>query len=117
LAKELNIKLHLDGARLWNASVATGIPIAEYCLYFDSVSLCFSKGLGAPVGSVLVGSLPVIKKARHFRKLYGGKILSLNYQVAGVKPEYLLVHAYILLIISCQIYTKTMYWPRNLVRS
>ncbi|KAI8896629.1 pyridoxal phosphate-dependent transferase [Globomyces pollinis-pini] len=66
------LKLHLDGARLWNAITATGISLKEACDPFDSVSLCFSKGLGAPVGSVLVGNAKFIKKARHFRKLYGG---------------------------------------------
>jgi threonine aldolase len=72
LTKSHNIPLHLDGARIWNASVATGHSIQELCEPFDSVSLCFSKGLGAPVGSVLVGSHSFIRKAKHFRKLYGG---------------------------------------------
>ena len=72
LAKEMNIKTHLDGARLWNASIATGIPISEYCKYFDSASLCFSKGLGAPVGSIVVGSEEFINRARYYRKVYGG---------------------------------------------
>ncbi|KAJ8329828.1 Threonine aldolase [Batrachochytrium dendrobatidis] len=72
LAKTHSIPLHLDGARLWNASAETGISIKNLCKPFDSVSLCFSKGLGAPVGSVLVGSKQHIKKARHLRKLYGG---------------------------------------------
>lgn len=64
--------MHLDGARLWNASIATGIPFHEYSKYFDSISLCLSKGLGAPVGSVLVGSHSFIEKARQYRKLFGG---------------------------------------------
>ncbi|KAG7865801.1 hypothetical protein KL918_004280 [Ogataea parapolymorpha] len=68
------VKLHLDGARLWNASVATGISIGEYCQYFDSVSLCLSKGLGAPVGSILVGERAFIEKANHFKKQNGGGI-------------------------------------------
>uniref|UniRef100_A0A0L0NPL5 low-specificity L-threonine aldolase n=1 Tax=Candidozyma auris TaxID=498019 RepID=A0A0L0NPL5_CANAR len=72
--KENDVRLHLDGARLWNASSATGIPLAEYCSYFDSVSLCLSKSLGAPIGSVLVGSSQFIKKANHFRKQNGGGI-------------------------------------------
>ncbi|KAI9143917.1 pyridoxal phosphate-dependent transferase, partial [Paraphysoderma sedebokerense] len=72
LTDKYNIKLHLDGARLWNASMATGISLNEWGKYFDSISVCFSKGLGAPVGSMLVGSKEFIKKARHFRKLYGG---------------------------------------------
>jgi threonine aldolase len=66
------IKMHLDGARLWNASIATKIPISEYCKYFDSASLCFSKGLGAPVGSILVGTKEFINKARYYRKVFGG---------------------------------------------
>lgn len=82
LARKHDIKIHLDGARLWNASIATGIPISEYCSLFDSVSLCFSKGLGAPVGSVLVGSRPFITKAKHFRKLYGG-----GWRQAGLLAE------------------------------
>lgn len=69
-----NVRLHLDGARLWNASAATRISISEYCSYFDSVSLCLSKTLGAPVGSVLVGPRKFIAKANHFRKQNGGGI-------------------------------------------
>src|SRR5579871_3805857 len=78
------IKLHLDGtirddisdkgARLWNAVVAENISIERYCSLFDSVSLCFSKGLSTPVGSVIVGSTPFIKKARHFKKAMGGSV-------------------------------------------
>lgn len=71
-ARENGIHMHLDGARLWNASIATGIPIKEYCQYFDSASLCFSKGLGAPVGSIIVGSYEFIHRARYYRKVYGG---------------------------------------------
>lgn len=72
--KENNVRLHLDGARLWNASAETGISVAEYCSYFDSVSLCLSKTLGAPIGSVLVADKLFIKKANHFRKQNGGGI-------------------------------------------
>lgn len=67
-----NLKFHLDGARLWNASVATGIPLSEYAKYFDSVSVCLSKGLGAPVGSVIAGSKEFIKIAHRYRKAWGG---------------------------------------------
>jgi len=67
-----NLKMHLDGARLWNASAASGVSIKEYSRYFDSVSLCFSKGLGAPVGSIIAGSKEFIEKAHYYRKLYGG---------------------------------------------
>jgi len=71
-ARAKGIPLHLDGARLWNASCETGIPIKEYAKYFDSVSLCFSKGLGAPIGSVLTGSTEFIELARQWRKIFGG---------------------------------------------
>jgi threonine aldolase len=64
--------LHLDGARLWNAVVATGIPAREWAALFDSVSVCFSKGLGAPVGSALAGSRDFVIRARRIRKLLGG---------------------------------------------
>ncbi|RDL38369.1 PLP-dependent transferase [Venustampulla echinocandica] len=71
-AKEHDIKLHLDGARLWEAVVAGAGSLADYCKEFDSVSLCFSKGLGAPVGSILVGRKKFIKHARWVRKSIGG---------------------------------------------
>jgi threonine aldolase len=67
-----NLMLHLDGARLWNAIVATGTSAQEWCKPFDSVSVCFSKGLGAPVGSALNGSKEFIARARRVRKLFGG---------------------------------------------
>lgn len=74
LAKESGLPLHLDGARLWNASIATGISLTEYGRYFDSMMMCFSKGLGAPVGSIVVGSREFIQKAHFYRKAYGGGI-------------------------------------------
>ncbi len=74
LAKEMGLPLHLDGARLWNASVETGISLREYGQYFDSMMMCFSKGLGAPVGSIVVGSKEFIKRAHFYRKAYGGGI-------------------------------------------
>lgn len=72
--KQNDVRLHLDGARLWNASVATGISLKKYCSYFDSVSLCLSKTIGAPVGSILVADKKFINKANHFRKQNGGGI-------------------------------------------
>ena len=66
------LKLHLDGARLFNAVAASGIPAAKYAAAFDTVSICLSKGLGAPVGSVLVADAATIALARRARKLYGG---------------------------------------------
>lgn len=72
LAREHGLATHLDGARLFNAAVATDTPLAALCAPFDSVSLCFSKGLGAPVGSVLAGSTELIARARRWRKVAGG---------------------------------------------
>jgi len=68
----LGIAMHLDGARLWNAHVATGIELSDYGQQFDTVSVCLSKGLGAPVGSVLAGSRERIEEALVWRKRYGG---------------------------------------------
>src|SRR5205809_7858976 len=64
--------MHLDGARLWNAAVATGTPPAQWAESFDSVSVCFSKGLGAPIGSALAGPRAFVARARRIRKLFGG---------------------------------------------
>ena len=72
LARGLGLGVHLDGARAFNAAVASGRPLAELCAPFDTVSLCFSKGLGAPVGSVLVGSRALIERALRWRKMLGG---------------------------------------------
>ncbi len=71
-ARARSVQVHLDGARLWNASVATGIAIRDWAAVADSVMMCFSKGLGAPVGSILVGNAPLIAKARRLRKRWGG---------------------------------------------
>ena len=67
----VGVSMHLDGARLWNAHVATGIALADYAGHFDTVSVCLSKGLGAPIGSVLVSSKSRIAHARIWRKRYG----------------------------------------------
>jgi threonine aldolase len=71
LADEHRLAVHLDGARLWNAHVASGVPMAAYGAIADTVSVCLSKGLGAPVGSVLVGSVEQVAAARVWRKRYG----------------------------------------------
>jgi threonine aldolase len=71
-ARERGLALHLDGARLYNAAVASGVQARDIAQHFDSVSVCLSKGLGAPVGSVLVGSAALIDKARRWRKVTGG---------------------------------------------
>ena len=72
LAKESSLALHLDGARVFNAAVAQELPVEAITSLFDSVSICLSKGLGAPVGSVLVGGRDYIQEARRWRKMVGG---------------------------------------------
>jgi threonine aldolase len=72
LAKSKGLLLHLDGARLWNASVAKGINPKEYAQWADSVSVCLSKGLGAPIGSLVAGSKTFIDRVHRFRKMFGG---------------------------------------------
>ena len=72
LARARGLGMHLDGARLFNAAVACKVPAREIARHFDTVSICLSKGLGAPVGSVLVGSHALIDKARRWRKVCGG---------------------------------------------
>jgi threonine aldolase len=71
-ARDLGLALHLDGARLWNAVVATGIPATTWAEPFDTVSFCLSKGLGAPVGSLVCGSAEIIRSVHRARKLLGG---------------------------------------------
>jgi len=72
VADRYDLLMHLDGARIWNAHVATGIPLADWARPFDSISVCLSKGLGAPVGSMILGSKDFITKALRTRKLFGG---------------------------------------------
>ncbi|MBW0496688.1 hypothetical protein O181_036403 [Austropuccinia psidii MF-1] len=86
----LGLKMHCDGARIWEASAATGLPISKLCEPFDSVSLCLSKGLGAPIGSILVGPRELIEKVRWFRKMFGGGIRQCGSIVAAA--DYCLVH-------------------------
>ena len=71
-SEKLGIALHLDGARIWNAHIASGVELIEYGKYFDTVSVCLSKGLGAPVGSLMIASKERVAKARQWRKRYGG---------------------------------------------
>lgn len=100
-----NLKLHLDGARLFNALVAKNETCQQYGEAFDTISICLSKGLGAPVGSVLVGPADFIKKARRYRKVFGGGmrqagyiaaagLYALEHQVARLKEDH--EHAQIL---------------------
>jgi len=72
LAKKYNLYYHLDGARIWNASVKTGIPLNEYARHFDTISCCLSKGLGAPIGSLIAGKREFITEAFRIRKAWGG---------------------------------------------
>ena len=72
LAREHNLSTHLDGARVFNASVKLGVPVKEIAQHFHTVSFCLSKGLGAPVGSILAGPKELVDKARRWRKVLGG---------------------------------------------
>jgi threonine aldolase len=82
-ARENRLAMHLDGARLMNAVVATGRPAREWAQHFDTVSICFSKGLGAPIGSALAGSAQSIRHARALRKLLGGAMRQAGIIAAG----------------------------------
>ena len=75
--------MHLDGARIWNAMVATGVSAAEWGKHFDTVSVCFSKGLGTPVGSALVGPRELLAYGRRIRKLFGGGMRQAGYLAAA----------------------------------
>jgi len=83
VARAHGLRLHLDGARLWNAAIATGISERDYAAPFDSVSVCFSKGLGAPIGSALCGTRDFIQRARRFRKMFGGGMRQAGIIAAG----------------------------------
>jgi threonine aldolase len=82
-AADNGLARHLDGARLFNAVVATGIPAADWAAMFDTVSVCFSKGLGAPVGSALCGPAELIQRARRLRKVLGGAMRQAGIIAAG----------------------------------
>jgi threonine aldolase len=83
LARERGVSLHLDGARIFNASAASGIPVSEYAKYFDTVSFCVSKGLGAPVGSLLCTSKEKLPKLRRLRRMFGGGMRQAGILAAG----------------------------------
>ena len=82
-ARAAGLGCHLDGARMWNASAVTGISEARYARDFDSVSVCFSKALGAPVGSALAGSAAFVQRARRFKQLFGGGFRQAGIIAAG----------------------------------
>ena len=81
--KDNRLPLHLDGARLMNAMVENGVDLKQYATQFDSISLCLSKGLGAPVGSLLLGSNDFIKQSRRVRKVFGGGMRQAGIIAAG----------------------------------
>ncbi len=83
LARSRGLGVHLDGARIWNAHKASGVSLKAYAATGDSVSVCFSKGLGAPVGSALLGSREFVEEARHNRKRYGGAMRQAGIIAAG----------------------------------
>jgi threonine aldolase len=83
LCKEKSLKLHLDGARLFNALVETGESTHDVGEVFDSISICLSKGLGAPVGSLLIGDTAFIRQARRYRKVMGGGMRQAGYLAAA----------------------------------
>jgi len=85
ISSGMGVPLHIDGARLWNASVATGVPMSDWAAQADSVSCCFSKGLGAPVGSILVGDTDFIAAARRMRKLLGGGLRQVGVLAAAAR--------------------------------
>ena len=89
-ARDKGLALHLDGARLFNAAVASHVPARGIAGHFDSVSVCFSKGLGAPVGSVLAGSMALVERARRWRKVAGGAMRQAGLLAAAC--EYALDH-------------------------
>ena len=82
-AADNGLARHLDGARLFNAVVATGIPAPQWAQHFDTISVCFSKGLGAPVGSALCGTREAITRARWYRKVLGGNMRQVGIIAAG----------------------------------
>lgn len=83
LADANDLLLHLDGARIWNAHIATGIPLADYAQCADTINVCFSKGLGAPIGSCVIGDRSFIAMARRTRKLFGGGMRQVGIIAAG----------------------------------
>lgn len=90
LCKAKSLKLHLDGARIFNALVETGESAHDWGVYFDTISICMSKGLGAPVGSLLIGSEADIREARRYRKVLGGGMRQAGYLAAAC--DYALDH-------------------------
>lgn len=89
-SSKLGLSMHLDGARIWNAHVTSGVSFKEYGSHFDTVSVCFSKGLGAPVGSMMLGTHEVVENARRWRKRYGAGMRQIGILASAV--DYALDH-------------------------
>ena len=89
-ASEMNIALHLDGARIWNAHIASGVKLNEYGKFFETISVCLSKGLGAPVGSILLSTSANVSKARVWRKRLGGGMRQIG--ILGAAGHFALDH-------------------------
>ncbi|MBW8173512.1 low specificity L-threonine aldolase [Ornithinimicrobium sp. Arc0846-15] len=89
-AREAGVAVHMDGARLWNAHIASGVSLAEYGACADTISVCLSKGLGAPVGSIVVGDAEMISEARVWRKRFGGGMRQIG--VLAAAADYALTH-------------------------
>ena len=89
-ASEMNIALHLDGARIWNAHIASGVKLTEYGKFFETISVCLSKGLGAPVGSILLSTSANVSKARVWRKRLGGGMRQIG--ILGAAGHFALDH-------------------------
>ena len=126
LCAEQGLKLHLDGARIFNALAATGDKAVDYGKYFDGISVCLSKGLGAPVGSVFLADKATIKYARRIRKVFGGGmrqagflaaagIYALDHQVERLKIDHF--HAQILAdeIAKCDWVTEVLPVETNII--
>jgi threonine aldolase len=90
VARERGLRAHLDGARIFNAVTATEVPLPDWAACFDSLTACFSKGLGAPVGSILAGSRDFIRRARRVRKMLGGAMRQSG--ILAAAAEYALDH-------------------------
>jgi threonine aldolase len=88
--REAGVRLHMDGARIWNASAASGVSLADYARYADTLSVCFSKGLGAPIGSMIVGERKNVELARRYRKIFGGGMRQAG--ILAAAAEYALKH-------------------------
>jgi threonine aldolase len=82
-ARKYQLRMHMDGARLWHAAIASGSPERDYAKHFDTVSVCFSKGLGAPIGSALAGDQEMMRRAERFRKQFGGGMRQAGIVAAG----------------------------------